>query len=125
MQTQPSRISPAVNHQPPATTIATANRIAGIAAATRAARSELWLRRLAATEPPLAGAVLLPRRLEGLAGEVGPERVGEDELGVGGLPEQEVRQAALAARADDQIGGVHLRGVQEVRERLLPSPLVA
>src|SRR3954449_7175065 len=124
-QTQPSRITPAANHQLPATTMATAKAIAGTAAMTRAARSELWLRRLAATEPPLARAILLQRGLERLAGEVGPQLVAEDQLGVGRLPEQVVGQAALAARADDQVGVVHLRGVHEVRERLLASPLVA
>ena len=36
--------------------------------------------------------------------EVGPELVDEDELRVGELPEQEVRDAQLAARADQQIG---------------------
>ena len=46
-----------------------------------------------------AGAARTPERLlEGLAREVGPELVAEDELRVGALPEQVVRDALLAAR---------------------------
>src|SRR6185436_6453545 len=112
-QTQPSRISPTVNGHSPSTTMTTAKAIAGIAAITRAARSEPWLRRLAATEPPLALAVLGQRRLEGLAREVGPQLIGEDQLGVRRLPQQVVRQPPLAARADDQVGVVHLRRVEQ------------
>src|SRR5262249_54976983 len=43
--------------------------------------------------------------LEGLAlAEGGPERLGHVELGVGGLPQEEVAEPHLAARADEQIG---------------------
>src|SRR5438270_10699036 len=90
-----------------------AKAIAGIAAMTRAARSELWLRRLAATEPPPALPELGERGLEGLAREVGPQLVAEDELGVGRLPEQVVGQALLAAGADDEVGVVHLGRVEQ------------
>src|SRR3954447_19989607 len=123
-QIQPSRMTPAVNHHSPAATIATAKAIAGIAAMTRPARSELR-RRSAATEPPLPRAVLLQRRLEGLPREVGPQLVAEDQLGIGRLPQQVVGEAALAARADDEVGVVHLGRVQQVREGLLASPLIA
>ena len=44
--------------------------------------------------------------------------VGEHQLAVGGLPQQVVREALLAARADDQVRVVHLRRV-EVRAELL------
>src|SRR4051812_7993319 len=115
-QTQPSRISPATNGHSPSTTMATAKPIAGIAAMTRAARSELWLVRLAATEPPLALAVLRQRRLEGLAGEVGPQLVDEDQLRVRRLPHQVVRQAPLPARADHEVGVVHLGRVEQLGE---------
>ena len=37
------------------------------------------------------------------AAEVGPQRVGEVELGVGRLPQQEVRQPLLARGADEQV----------------------
>src|SRR3954447_9680790 len=117
--TQPSRISPAVNGHSPSTTMSTANPMAGIAAMTRAARSELWLRRLAATEPPLARRVLGQRGLEGLAGEVRPQLVGEDQLGVGGLPHQVVGEPPLAAGADDEVGVVHLGRVEELGEVVL------
>ena len=37
------------------------------------------------------------------AAEVGPEDVGDDDLGVADLPEEEIRDAAFAAGADEQI----------------------
>ena len=50
--------------------------------------------------------------------EVGPERVHEHELGVRGLPEEEVRDALLAGGADDEVGVRELRRVEPLRERL-------
>ncbi len=55
-------------------------------------------------EPPPAARVLLDRRAQPLLAEVGPERVVEDELRVGRLPEQEVRDPLLAGRADHEVG---------------------
>src|SRR5665213_1070640 len=46
------------------------------------------------------------------AAKVGPEPVGDEDLGVGDLPEQEVRDALLAAGANDQIGVRHVRRVE-------------
>src|SRR5256885_8863850 len=91
----------------------------------RAAGSELWFERLAAPEPPLARAVLRQRRLEGLAREVRPQLVAEDQLGVRRLPHQVVRQPPLAARADDEVGVVHLGRVEQPGERLLAAAGVA
>src|SRR5215212_8076531 len=60
-----------------------------------------------------------PERLEGAqelrGGEIGPERFGHVELGVGYLPEQEVRYAQLPAGPDHQVdlgyvGGVEVSG---------------
>src|SRR3954469_9538284 len=51
--------------------------------------------------------------------EVGPELVREDELGVRELPEQEVRDALLSARSDEQIGIGQLRRVQVRRKDVL------
>ena len=62
------------------------------------------------------------RRLERLAREVGPELVAEHELRVGGLPQQVVGQPLLAARADDQVGIVHLGRVQVRAELFLGGP---
>src|SRR5438270_1162260 len=90
-----------------------AKAIAGIAAMTRAARSELWLRRLAATEPPPALPELGERGLEGLAREVGPQLVTEDELGVGRLPEQIVGHALLSAVAYNEVAVLHLVRVEQ------------
>src|SRR5438270_1051132 len=47
-----------------------------------------------------------------LAREVGPQRVGEEELAVGQLPEQEVGDPVLPRGADDEVGVGHL-GVVE------------
>src|SRR5262245_26860298 len=54
-----------------------------------------------------------------LLAEVGPERVGHPDLGVGDLPEQEVADAHLAARPDQQIGIGLAGGVEGGREPLL------
>src|ERR1035437_7538256 len=65
-----------------------------------------------------ARGILGERLLERLTREVGPQLVAEDELGVGRLPQQVVRQPALAARADDHVGVVHLGRVQARAELL-------
>ena len=51
--------------------------------------------------------------------EVGPERVGEDELGVRRLPEHEVRDPELARRADQQVDLGQVGGVEPRRDRRL------
>src|SRR5215211_3201012 len=51
-----------------------------------------------------------------LGGEVGPERVRHVELGVGYLPEQEVRDAQLAAGPDHQVDLRHVGGVEVAGE---------
>src|SRR5207245_11470462 len=61
-----------------------------------------------AAESTAPVCVLLDRRPELLRPEVGPERVGEHVLGVRGLPEEEVRGAALAGSADDEVRVRHL-----------------
>src|SRR5207248_4185225 len=63
-------------------------------------------------ESPPARGELGERLLERLAGEIWPQLVAEDQLRVGRLPQPVVGQAALAARADDQVRGVHLGRVQ-------------
>src|SRR5262249_27815143 len=75
-------------------------------------------------EAPLALLVLGDRAREGLAREVGPELVAEDELRVGALPEQIVGDPLLPAGADQQVRVVHLRGIEMALERLLPAPVV-
>src|SRR6266850_1535664 len=54
------------------------------------------------------------------AAEVGPERLGDPDLGIRDLPQQEVAHAHLAARANQQIGIRLPRRVEEVAE----APLV-
>ncbi|MFM1945427.1 MAG: hypothetical protein RI897_4409 [Verrucomicrobiota bacterium] len=44
--------------------------------------------------------------------EVGPERGGDDEFGVGDLPEEEVRDAEFAAGADEEVRVGHMPGVE-------------
>ena len=59
-------------------------------------------------------------RLEEIAAaEIGPEHFGDVDLRVGDLPEQEVRDAQLAAGADEQVGIVDVGGVEMIGEELL------
>src|SRR5919112_2199252 len=64
-----------------------------------------------------------PERLQGPQeltwGEIGPQRVRNVELGVGYLPEQEVRDAQLAAGTDHQVDLGNVRGVEVIGERRL------
>ena len=53
-----------------------------------------------------------------LGAEIRPRTIGEVELGVGGLPEQEVRQATLAAGADDEIDRGCVEGVEFIGEEI-------
>ena len=46
------------------------------------------------------------------AAEVGPEAVGDEDLGVGDLPEKEVGDALLAGGADDEVRVGHVAGVE-------------
>ena len=44
--------------------------------------------------------------------EVGPEAIGDVDLGVGDLPEEEVGDALLAGGTDDEIGVGHVAGIE-------------
>src|SRR3954453_7260507 len=81
-------------------------------------------RSLPRPEAPLALLVLAQACLEGLAAEVGPELVAEDELRVRALPEQVVGDPLLAAGPDQQVGVVHLGRVEVLLKLLLPASLV-
>src|ERR1700730_219644 len=56
-----------------------------------------------ATEATLALPKIVHRGGKILGSEVGPHPVAEEELGIGALPQQKIRQSLLAARADKQI----------------------
>src|SRR5262245_39570726 len=56
------------------------------------------------SEAALAALVALERGEEIVLAEVGPQPIGEVELGVCAAEEQEVRQALLPAGADDEVG---------------------
>src|SRR5688572_22413119 len=78
-----------------------------------------WMMRLQAlrlarqsTIPTVSGAILGDGLLEELAAEVRPVRINEHQLRIRRLPEKEVRQADLAARADEQVGVRNAAGVQ-------------
>src|SRR5207253_1978791 len=71
------------------------------------------------TVPPLALLIRKDRLEQVAAAEVGPERLGDVDLGVGDLPEQVVADAHLAARPNQQIWIRLPRGVEEARELLL------
>src|SRR5215203_5565805 len=68
-----------------------------------------------------------PERLQSpqklLGGEVGPQRFRHVELGVGYLPEQEVRDAQLAAGPDQQVDLGYVGGVEVTGERHLVDVL--
>src|SRR5437764_5531823 len=91
------------------------------AIATRDPRS-LIARGLPTAEATPSACIVLERGTEILAAEVGPQLVDEHELGVGRLPEQEVRDPQLAGRTDQQIGVRQLRLVEEGREPFLVEP---
>src|SRR5262245_24961820 len=66
--------------------------------------SELIRRTSSGSEPPPPPRVLAERAAQVVLAEVGPERVREHELGVRGLPEEEVRESLLARGADHEVG---------------------
>src|SRR6187402_2628833 len=70
-------------------------------------------------EAAAAGGVLVDGRAEVVGVEVGPERVGEHELGVRGLPEEEVREPQLARRPHEQVDLAELGAVEPTGERAL------
>src|SRR3984957_12378635 len=51
--------------------------------------------------------------------EIGPERVEKDKLGIGRLPEQKVRKALLAGRANPQVNLRNIRLVEVAGEKVL------
>ena len=57
--------------------------------------------------------------------EIRPERRNENELAIGRLPEQEIRQPLLAAGADDEIRIRQIRRVEEAGDRSQRSHLLA
>src|ERR1051325_3488577 len=71
-----------------------------------------------ASEPPLPAAIPHERLVERLGVEVGPQPLGEEQLRIRKLPEQEIADALLAAGADEQIrlGRISHR---EIRRKML------
>src|SRR5262245_37404936 len=59
---------------------------------------------LPAAEATLPPGELIERVAEIGVAEIRPECLGEDELGIRGLPQEEVREALLPRRSDDEIG---------------------
>src|SRR5215210_5044633 len=116
---------PSVHTRPPWSTMTRAKKIAGIATTMRGARSEPAPRcrraAIALTPPEAApaGRVVVEALLERFAREIRPELVAEDELGIGELPQQVVRDAELAARSDQKVGIVHVGCVEVAPEVLL------
>src|SRR6266511_321619 len=79
-------------------------------------------RRVVWNEPAEASCALTKgkqRLVDVLDIEVGPVDRQEAELGVGALPEQEVREPHLAGRANDEIGIGQPVREEAARERLL------
>src|SRR4051794_32694458 len=79
-------------------TTAVATRVASTCRSARLRDGLAFAQLLArAPEAPLALAVRGDGRIERLGAEIGPQRLGEVELGVGELPEEEIGDALLAA----------------------------
>src|SRR5207248_1918820 len=75
--------------------------------------------RLPASEAAAARGEVLEALLERFPREVRPQLVAEHQLGVRTLPQQVVRDPLLATGADDQVGIVHVGGVQVRAEIVL------
>ena len=69
-------------------------------------------------EPAVAPGELEQRRVERVGPEVGPERLAEHELGVGGLPDEEVATAARR-RSGSEVGVGQAGRVERVADRRL------
>src|SRR6266581_9699414 len=119
MRTRAGRESP---RRPPARTATSLPprrspaRAAGRRARPLRARLEVPL--TPAEAAPAAG-VVVESGAELLLAEIGPERVDEDQLGVGELPQEEVGDPQLAGSTDQKIGVGHLGRIEVGRERLL------
>src|SRR5258705_9499975 len=96
-----------------AATAATRNRCARLPSATKGGANLSRLRRSrfdvgselrgGEAESTLAGRVLVEALVQVVAAELGPQDVDEDQLGVRDLPQHEVRDPLLAARADEEV----------------------
>src|SRR6184192_1998165 len=73
-------------------------------------------RRLDAAVPPVALLIGEDRFEQMAAAKVGPQRFGDPDLGIRDLPQQEIADAHLAARPDQQIRIGLSRGVEEFAE---------
>src|SRR6185437_3127976 len=102
-------------------TTAVITRVASIGKASAGLADRFALRELLAGAPEAAlpAAVGGDGFVERLGAEVGPQRVGEVELGVGELPEEEVGDALLAAGADEEVGLRRVAHGEEAPEALL------
>ena len=72
-----------------------------------------------AAEPAGAAGELQERLVERLRAEVRPEAVREPQLGVRGLPDQEVADPLLAAGPDHEVRVGQARGIQRLADRTL------
>src|SRR5919198_1617459 len=114
----PATAPSATTHHPPSQT---RPRTTGSRPTATTMRDQNALRRglLSAAEAAAAARIVLQGGAELRLAEVRPQGVDEDELGVRELPEQEVRDAKLARRPDQQVRIRHVRLVQAGRECLL------
>src|SRR5215208_3543851 len=87
------------SHQPPIQTSQGTIGTPTIATSTRETNGFIS----SAAEPAPPGRIVLERLPELFTAEVRPERLGEDELGVRDLPQEEVRDAELPRGPDQQV----------------------
>src|SRR5438874_2883421 len=71
------------------------------------------------TVAALAATIIGDRLLKIGTAEIGPQRLGKDELGIGALPQQEIADALFAAGADQKVGSGQIGGEQMRRNQLL------
>src|SRR3974377_443625 len=71
------------------------------------------------TVPTLPAAEFVDRLFQVALGEIGPQGLGEDQLGIGALPEQKVADALLATGADQQVRVRNIRGEKMTGDAIL------
>src|SRR5690349_5465996 len=122
----PAKTATRITHQTPPSQAAPKARGSRTAAEMKRSRSvwplaapSLLASSACGAIPAIASMILADGKFQILPGEVGPETIEEDELGVGALPEQKIADAFFAAGADQKIRVGNALGQQIAGELLL------
>src|SRR5262249_19508428 len=92
---------------------------AAVASPARSTRAVPFVLRAGAAETALALLIVHERTYELRVAEIRPQGVGDVELGVRNLPEEEVGDAHFAAGADEQVGVRKAGGAEGIGHRRL------